>query len=398
MKIKVLVLSLLIIFAFSNLIFAQQTPVQKMFFTLFNNDYENIEELFTDNFLQQVPAANVEQILKSYSNQLGELKEVKQTQEGYSLVFENGTAPSKLTLNDQGKVAGLWFGSISLSQDNFEDILNDFKELDGEVSIYVGKNNEEELLAYNSDKDLAVGSTFKLYVLKALYDEITTTDKTWDDIIRLNEKNMTLPSGIIQNWSIDTPVTVKTLSSLMISLSDNTATDHLIDYVGRKNIEEIVDEKNIPFLKTSDMFKLKHGISNDRINEYLNADLQKKREILNNLDDVKVSINDISGSAKLIDSIEWFYTTKELSNIIYELKDADEISINPGLASKDSWNLIGYKGGSEEGVLQLTHLLQKTSDSDYYTVSVTVNNQNGVDNNKVQELVSRLISVINNLN
>jgi len=209
---------------------------------------------------------------------------------------------------------------------------------------------------------------------------------------------MTLPSGIIQNWSIDTPVTVKTLSSLMISLSDNTATDHLIYYIGRRNIEKIVDDKNIPFLKTSDMFKLKYGIGDDKVNEYLNNSVEGKREILNKLDDITVSRNDISGSAKLIDSIEWFFTTKELSNIIYELKDADEISINPGLASKDNWYKVGYKGGSEVGVLQFTHLLQKSSSSDVYTVSLTVNNQNGVDGNKVQELVSRLISVIGDLN
>lgn len=398
MKLKIFIFALLIVFTFSSLLLAQETATQKMFFTLFNNDYENIEELFTDNFLQQVPAANVKQILNSYSNQLGELKEVKQTQEGYSLIFENGSAPSQLTLNNQGKVAGLWFGSISLSQDNFDDILNGFKELEGDVSVYVAKNNSEELLAYNSDKDLAVGSTFKLYVLKALYDSIETTDKTWDDIVRLEEKNITLPSGIIQNWSIDTPVTVKTLSSLMISLSDNTATDHLIDYIGRKNIEKMVGEKNIPFLKTSDMFKIKYGIGDDKVNEYLNSSVEKKREILNNLDDIQVSRNDISGSAKLIDSIEWFFTTKELSNIIYELKDADEISINPGLASKDNWYKVGYKGGSEIGVLQLTHLLQKNANSDIYTVSVTVNNQNGVDSNKIQELVSRLISVVDNLN
>src|SRR6056297_1341211 len=169
MKLKILIFTLLIVLTFSSLLLAQETPVQKIFFTLFNNDYENIEELFTDNFLQQVPAANVEQILNSYSSQLGELKEVKQTQEGYSLIFENGSAPSQLTLNDQGKVAGLWFGSISLSQDNFDDILNGFKELEGDVSVYVAKNNSEEVVAYNSDKDLAVGSTFKLYVLKALY-------------------------------------------------------------------------------------------------------------------------------------------------------------------------------------------------------------------------------------
>ncbi|MGM0445710.1 MAG: serine hydrolase [Bacillota bacterium] len=398
MKFKIIIFALLIVFSFSSLLLAQESPAEEMFFTLFDKNYENIEELFTDSFLQQVPAANIEQILNSYSSQLGKLREVEQTQDGYSLIFENGSAPSQITLNDQGKVAGLWFGSISLSQDNFEEILNDFKKLDGEVSVYVDKNNSEELLAYNENKDLAVGSTFKLYVLKALYEEIETTEKTWEDIIKLEEKNMTLPSGILQNWSIDSPLTVKSLANLMISLSDNTATDHLIDYVGRKNIEKLVDDRNKPFIKASEMFKLKYGIDDDKVNQFLNSNFEEKRNILANLNDISVSRNDISGSPRLIDSIEWFFTTEELAKTIYDLKDAEELRINSGLASKDNWYLAGYKGGSETGVIQFTHIIQKSPDSDIYTVSVTVNNQNGVDNNKVQELVTRLISVIDNLN
>jgi|AntRauTorckE6833_2_1112554.scaffolds.fasta_scaffold01451_9 beta-lactamase class A len=398
MKLKIIIFALLIVFSFSSLLLAQENPAEEMFFTMFDKNYDNIEELFTDSFLQQVPAANIEQILSSYSSQLGELKEVEQTQDGYSLIFENGSAPSQITLNDQGKVAGLWFGRISLSQDNFEKILNDFKELEGEVSVYVAKNNQKELLTYNEDKSLAVASSFKLYVLKVLYEEIETTEKTWEDIIKLKEKNMTLPSGILQNWSIDTPLTVKTLANLMISLSDNTATDHLIDYVGRKEIEKLLDEKNKPFLKASEMFKLKYGIDDDRVNEFLNSKTESKRDILANLNDVTVGRNDISGSPRLINSIEWFFTTEELAKTIYDLKDASELRINPGLASKDDWYLVGYKGGSEVGVIQFTHILQKNPNSDIYTVSVTANNQNGVNNNQVQELVVRLISVLGNLN
>jgi beta-lactamase class A len=184
----------------------------------------------------------------------------------------------------------------------------------------------------------------------------------------------------------------------MISLSDNTATDHLIDYVGRKEIEKLLDEKNKPFLKASEMFKLKYGIDDDRVNEFLNSKTESKRDILANLNDVTVGRNDISGSPRLINSIEWFFTTEELAKTIYDLKDASELRINPGLASKDDWYLVGYKGGSEVGVIQFTHILQKNPNSDIYTVSVTANNQNGVNNNQVQELVVRLISVLGNLN
>jgi hypothetical protein len=50
---------------------------------------------------------------------------------------------------------------------------------------------------------------------------------------------------------------------------------------------------------------------------------------------------------------------------------------------------------SEPGVLQHTHILQKEPGQDLYTVSVTINNSDKeVDVNKVNELTTRLISLI----
>ncbi|MGB4373200.1 MAG: hypothetical protein WBI93_06475, partial [Halanaerobiales bacterium] len=57
--------------------------------------------------------------------------------------------------------------------------------------------------------------------------------------------------------------------------------------------------------------------------------------------------------------------------------------------------LVGFKGGSEPGVLQYTHLLQKDEGGDFYAISVTVNNpEKEVDQFKVNELSSRLIGLI----
>ncbi|QTL97505.1 hypothetical protein GM661_05665 [Iocasia frigidifontis] len=41
-----------------------------------------------------------------------------------------------------------------------------------------------------------------------------------------------------------------------------------------------------------------------------------------------------SSSPRLITELEWFFSTQELCQLIYDLRDADEIRINPGLAVK----------------------------------------------------------------
>ena len=80
---------------------------------------------------------------------------------------------------------------------------------------------------------------------------------------------------------------------------------------------------------------------------------------------------------------------------IYDLRRADEIKINPGLVTENNWYRAGYKGGSEAGVLQYTHVLQKEKGADIYTLSVTVNNsKQKLNTDEITNLTSRLISLI----
>ncbi len=64
---------------------------------------------------------------------------------------------------------------------------------------------------------------------------------------------------------------------------------------------------------------------------------------------------------------------------------------------EDKWVDFGFKGGSEPGVLNFTQLLQKEEGGDVYTISVTLNDkENNIATNKAIDLVSRLISLLEN--
>ena len=242
---------------------------------------------------------------------------------------------------------------------------------------------------------MAVGSTFKLHVLKKLYKEIEESDKNWSDIVELEAENRSLPSGILQNWPLCTPLTLRTLSNLMISQSDNTATDNLIDYLGREEIEEGLSEENIPFLTPREFFILKFSDDDQLRERYLNSNIKEKLEILNELSSQELNNIKVGDKPILIENLEWYFSTEELSKMIYELRDAPEIKINSGLVDKTEYYLVGFKGGSEPGVLQFTHLLQKTESSDIYAISITFNNsKQGLDQQKLSQLSSRLISAV----
>jgi hypothetical protein len=74
------------------------------------------------------------------------------------------------------------------------------------------------------------------------------------------------------------------------------------------------------------------------------------------------------------------------------------MAINPGSGlnvSRERWSYIGYKGGSEPGVLNMTYLLQATK-GQWFAMSITWNNsQAPLDNGKIFALVQRALQIIN---
>ncbi|KXS47902.1 MAG: putative beta-lactamase [Halanaerobium sp. T82-1] len=392
MKVNLVILILvLLLFISLGVQAASEAEVLK---DIFRKESASLESLFADSFLEQVSLTQIEAIVNQYGSALGAVQAAEKTENGYSLQFEKGTAPAQITLNEEGKIIGLWFGNYSLAEDNLDTILAELKELPGEL-VSVIKNNQVKVLSYNEQKLMAVGSTFKLHVLKKLYEEIEDSDKSWSDIVELGAENRSLPSGILQSWSLGTPLTLRSLSNLMISQSDNTATDHLIDFLGRENLEDGLKDINIPFLKTREFFMLKFSDDDQLRERYLNSNLSEKRKILSELSSRELNNIKVGDKPILIEELEWYFSTEELAEMIYELKDAPEIKINPGLVDQKNYYLAGYKGGSEPGVLQFTHLLQKREESDIYAISVTINNrEQAVDGQKAAQLTSRLISAV----
>ncbi len=393
---KIFLTTLILMIVLSGTVLATDGDIEeRLIFDLFNLEDNQVIDLFEPSFLQEVPAENLIGILDSYKSNLGRLKEVTTTEVGYTLIFEKGNAPIAISVNKDNQIDGIYFGMWTLTEDSLDSILAQFEEMEGVASVCVIQDNDEILLDYNADQPLAVGSAFKLYVLQAVYDQVEAGNLSWDSVLFINQENKA-PGGIIQNWPVKTPLTLKTLTNLMISFSDNTATDHLLDYLGREKVEEYVPEVTKPVLKTVEFFKIKLSMEPEQQEKYINGDVAEKRRILNELKDYELDINQpIWSSPTLIEDVEWFFTTKELCQVIYALKEADELSINPGLAEKTKWHMAGYKGGSEPGVLQFTHLLQKDEGEPVYAIAITVNNSDDlVDTNQVILLTKRLISLI----
>ena len=82
-----------------------------------------------------------------------------------------------------------------------------------------------------------LGSMFKLYVLGTVAERIRSGAFGWDTELTITPELKSLAGGQLQDRPDGSKVTVLEATRLMISISDNTATDLLIHKVGKKAVE-----------------------------------------------------------------------------------------------------------------------------------------------------------------
>jgi beta-lactamase class A len=353
------------------------------------------EEWFTSEFLAQVPIAQIQLILAGIKSQLGTYQKVESKEQDYVIIFSRGSVPTSISLNDQGQISGLLFKSVIVNVENLEAAVASLKALPGKVSFIV-KEGETVLAALNTTTPLAVGSAFKLAILKALKSQIATGQRSWEDVVQLQPTWKSLPSGMLQNWPDKSFLTVQTLATLMISVSDNTATDSLINIVGREAIET-VSPRNRPFLTTREAFILK-GSSNRNLLERYRHSNEQRRTILTETEKLPLpNVNEFTSKPVALD-VEWFFTVEELCDLMTDVADLPLMSINPGIANPQDWERVVFKGGSEPGVMNLTTWL-KAKNGKQYCIAATWNNSNapvdesqfaGLYGGAIANLVNRL--------
>ncbi len=325
---------------------------------------------FAPPFLQHISVSQIEGVLSQVTQNLGDYQSVATTETGFEIRFEQGTVPAQIQLNGNGQIISLFF-QPAVTPISPEEAASAMQSAPYPTSLLILKNGTEQANV-NADEPLAVGSAFKLAVLATLQEQIRAEDRSWDTVIELKPEWKSLPSGILQDWSAGSVLTLETLATLMISISDNTATDALINIVGRDNIEALTPH-NQPFLTTREFFTLKNPANADWLERYRQGDLEAQRQVLTevpNLPPPDASV--FAGNPVSID-IEWFFTGRELCQLIEQVAPLSAMRVNPGVANPADWQQIAFKGGSEPGVLNLTTWLVDEA-GDTYCITTTWNN------------------------
>ncbi len=361
------------------------------------------DTMFSPDFIAQVPPSQMTGICTDYFDKYGGivrwnyLDSSKTSNAKVRMVLSKGfSVDMHIGIEESGNhlINSLLFGPGTPLLKSLDEVATKMSKLRGVTGFLAAKlsmTGIEPIAKWNPDTSLALGSAFKLYVLATLLKEINSGTRHWSDVIYLDSASRAFPSGQMHAWPIGSPVTLATAATLMISISDNTATDLLIHTLGRKNIEAMLREagnshadRDIPFLTTLEMFKLK---SNDcKMGKQYVELLQTMRSSYLDEHVAKFPRDSVAfgGGVAMIDKIEWFASPNDIANVLKYIRDhsttsegahvRDILAVNAGLSiEKSKWEYIGYKGGSEPGVLNLSYLLRSRSSGDWYVITGTWN-------------------------
>lgn len=253
----------------------------------------------------------------------------------------------------------------------------------GECNLIEGRNTEEQM---------PLGSIFKVYVLAAVVDAVADGSISWDDPVEIRDELDSVPSGVTQDEPAGSSLTVQVLAERMIEISDNTATDHLIDLVGRDGVEAaMVDaghsdpDRNRPFLSTREFTILKFGVGDETRAAWVASDSDERQSILEEAI-TPASLPTVDAIVSVIDpveveAIEWFASPADLCRVFGQLAGDETarsiLARNPGMPDAAArWGTILYKGGSEPGVFAMAWLVEGSEGT--FVVSGSVSNESAL--------------------
>ena len=329
------------------------------------------------------------------------------------LRFERGVATVLLDVGVAAgeRVTGLRVTGVAVANDSFDKVAAEIAALPGLTGFLVAELDGagiRPLASANADRQFAVGSTIKLYILDELAAQVAAGKRKWSDVVPLS--HFSFSSAGTANWPADTPVTLQTLANWMISVSDNGATDTLIHLLGRAPIEARMKDaghsdpsRNIPLLTTVEAFALKGNNFNDLRPVFIKGEDAAQRKLIesnqNRLTLANVDGISFTDGPRFIDSLEWFASPNDIARLMVDLRARQSrtllaaMAINNGVGpvAAADWTYLGYKGGSENGVLSMSLLGQRKSDGKWFVVTASWNNPDAnVDTGPLIGLVTRL--------
>lgn len=123
------------------------------------------------------------------------------------------------------------------------------KDFHGRINFFAKNIDTGRSYGYLPDMRVRTASTIKLPLLAAAFEAVAEGKANWDDRVTLKDEDKVGGAGILPEFSQGDSITLRGLSHLMIVLSDNTATNILLDYFPGDYVNEWIEHLGMPNTK-----------------------------------------------------------------------------------------------------------------------------------------------------
>jgi len=320
-------------------------------------------------------------------------------------------------------------GSVQFPSDSGLDLdqaADKFMTLGSENGLFVGYIDPAGecvgVVERDPDTPRALGSIFKTWVLGAVAGAVNDGGVLPSDTIPLSAAERA-PGGLLNNEPVGTLITVQDMATLMMGVSDNTATDHLHELAGRVEVGDFVQGSGVadpdlllPFLNISEQFHVFTRFDLPTALSYVNGTEAFQQAFLtSSLEPLGSSfpVNFPFFHEQILTTGTWRATPRDICRTLGALREVPEAqggfavveeamgaqAAQPGI--RNPWARVWYKGGSlvsgVSGNHVLTHawLLENNPEFPPLVVVALANNPaGGIDAFEIQSITSRIVELL----
>lgn len=131
---------------------------------------------------------------------------------------------------------------------------------DGKLWIYAKNLDTGAEFGLRPDEKVRTASTIKLPILCALFDLVAAGKVHWNEKLTLRDEDKISGSGVLHEFSGGTQLAVRDVAHVMIVVSDNTATNLILDRITADAVNDYLDRIG---LKATRSLRKVRGDGND---------------------------------------------------------------------------------------------------------------------------------------
>lgn len=120
------------------------------------------------------------------------------------------------------------------------------QDFPGVVSLYALNLDSGRKIGIRQDERVRTASTIKLPIMAAVFDKYRSGEARPDELLILREDDKVSGSGVLHEMSVGLRFPLRDLVNLMIVVSDNTATNLVLDRITADFVNEVMDRLKLP--------------------------------------------------------------------------------------------------------------------------------------------------------